>query len=193
MNRPGYLPYWMNRPLYGLNNIVILLGRFVHFIDLIYSSFLDEPSTLWTWSIHPSRTIRPHYGLELFMILPLYGLKLFILLGWSVHFMDLINFSSFLDDPSTLWTWSIHPFWMIRPLYGLELFILLGWSIHFMDLINFSSFLDDPSTLWTWSIHPFWMIRPFYGLDKFCIKRHFSRIWIFLVFIKPKVVLKGEV
>jgi len=55
----------MNRPLYGLYKISILIG----------------PSTLWT-SFHPSWMDRPLYGLN----------KISFLLGWTVHFMDSIKF-----------------------------------------------------------------------------------------------------
>ena len=160
--------------------IFILYGCTVHFMDK-FSSPLDDPSTFTNCNCHLP-----------WMIHLLRGLKVIIHLGWSVHFMDLIrlfpfvddpstldlsyssfsrwsvhfmdlSYSSFLDDPSTLGTWSIHPFWMIRPLYGLDLFILLGWSVHFMNLF-----------ILLWMIRPLcglelfillWMICPLYGLE----------------------------
>ena len=145
-----------DHPPYGLGQTFI-----VHFMYLIkFSSFLDEPSTLWTQqNFHPPWVIRLFYRLN----------KILILHGWTVHSMDLIRFSSVKDEPSTLWTQqNFHPLWMIHPFCGLnKILILRGWTIHSMDLIRFSSIMDEPSTLWTQqNFHPLWMIRPFYGLNK---------------------------
>ena len=54
---------------------------------------------------------RPYCGLVMTSYLPLDRTVHFIcfsetsiLLGWTVHFIDLTKFQSFLDEPSTLWT-----------------------------------------------------------------------------------------
>ena len=65
-------------------------------MDLIeFKFFMDEPSTLWTlYNSHPSWMDRLLYGLEFtsFMDEPSY-------------FMDLVEFSSVMDELSFVRTW----------------------------------------------------------------------------------------
>ena len=89
---------------FGLQ-ILILLGWFVHIVDLFY--------------IRPFWTSNPH---PLGMIHPLCGLVLY------PSILD-FKFSSSWDDPSILWTCSISVH------FGLQIFILLGWSVHFVDIV----------------------------------------------------------
>jgi len=173
----NFHPSGMIRPLCGLwlisvrfgPQIFILLGRFVHFMDLLYIR------PFWTSNFHPFGMIRPLCGLVVYPSI-----------------LD-FTFSSSWDDPSTLWTCciSVH--------FGLQILILLGLFVHIVDLFyirplwtsNFHppgmirshcglvvfvyvifTHLSDPSTLWTpcnLSIH-----------NKIHVENQ-SCIWIFLL------------
>ena len=153
----GWNPHYpeTNRPLHrhcmDFVRYLVLLGRTVHSIFhpwtyhplvLKFSSFMDVPSTSWTnflsFMDDPSTLCTKIFILHGCTV-HFMDYTIFIFLWWSVHFMDLIRLFPFVDDPSTLWTWSFHPLWVTRPLYGLELFIL------------------------------FWMVRPLYGFELFIL------------------------
>ena len=150
---------------------LVASGLYPSILDLKFSSFWDDPSTLWTlFYIRPCWTSNSH---PLGMNRPLCGLVLYPSMldfkfsnSWDDPSILDFKFSSSWDDPSTLWTCSISIH------IGLQILILLGWPVHFVDLFYIRPY-------WTSNSHPFGMTHPLCGLVLYSsiLDFKFSSFW----------------